>query len=305
MKRPLLLVALLYVGGILLAGLIPLSPLLLLPGSLGLAVLALTWSRVRLGLLYALPVLAGWTNCTLQTAIISPHDLRRILGEQPDIVTIRGTLREPPVQRVFEHNEEESWRTLARIDVTALRPNRKAWQPAAGRLAVTTRGTLSTNIFAGQTVEITGVIGPPKIAAAEGTFDYRAYLKEQGIYYHLQAASESDWQVITSPSAPPLADRFRAWARQALALGLPVEDESLRLEWALALGWKTALTEAVSEPFVQAATYHIFAVDGLRMAIIFGIFFGLLRVFGLPRPVCGLILLPVIWFYTALTGWPA
>ena len=305
MKRPLLLVALLYVGGILLAGLIPLSPLLLLPGSLGLAVLALTWSRVRLGLLCALLILAGWTNCTLQTAIISPHDLRRILGEQPDIVTIRGTLREPPVQRVFEHNEEESWRTLARIDVTALRPNRKAWQPAAGRLAVTTRGTLSTNIFAGQTVEITGVIGPPKIAAAEGTFDYRAYLKEQGIYYHLQAASESDWQVITSPSAPPLADRFRAWARQALALGLPVEDESLRLEWALALGWKTALTEAVSEPFVQAATYHIFAVDGLRMAIIFGIFFGLLRVFGLPRPVCGLILLPVIWFYTALTGWPA
>jgi len=46
MKRPLLLVALLYVGGILLAGLIPLSPLLLLPGSLGLVVLALTWSRV-------------------------------------------------------------------------------------------------------------------------------------------------------------------------------------------------------------------------------------------------------------------
>jgi len=53
---------------------------------------------------------------------------------------------------------------------------------------------------------------------------------------------------------PPLADRFRDWARRALALGMPVEDESLRLEWALTLGWKTALTEEVSEPFVQAAT---------------------------------------------------
>jgi hypothetical protein len=51
-----------------------------------------------------------------------------------------------------------------------------------------------------------------------------------------------------------LADRFRAWAREALARGLPVEDESLRLEWALTLGWKTALAEEVSEPFVQAAT---------------------------------------------------
>ena len=287
------------------SNLIPLSPLLLLTSSLGFAVLALAWSQVRLPLLYALIVVTGRTNCALRTVIISPYDLRLLLGEQPEIVTVRGTLREAPVQRVFEQNEQESWRTLARIDATGLRIIRKSWQPAAGRLAVTTRGMLSTNIFAGQTVEVTGVAALPKIAVAEGTFDYRAYLNEQGIYYHLQAASEGDWRVITSPRAPPLADRFRAWARQALSLGLPVEDESLRLEWALSLGWKTALTEEVAEPFVQAATYHIFAVDGLRMAIIFGILFGLLRVLGMPRAACGLLLLPVIWFYTALTGWPA
>src|SRR5689334_6310258 len=110
---------------------------------------------------------------------------------------------------------------------------------------------------------------------------------------------------MSSPAQRPLADRFRTWARQALARGLPAEDESLRLEWALTLGWKPALTEEVSEAFVQAATYHIFAVDGLRMAIIFGIFFGLFRALGLPRAVCGVGLIPLIWFYVALTGWPA
>ena len=86
---------------------------------------------------------------------------------------------------------------------------------------------------------------------------------------------------------------------------MPVEDESLRLEWALTLGWKTALTEEVSEPFVQAATYHIFAVDGLRMAIIFGICFGLFRALGFPAPCAGWCCCPLIWFYVALTGWPA
>src|SRR5262249_39883329 len=121
----------------------------------------------------------------------------------------------------------------------------------------------------------------------------------------LQTAGESDWQILSSPRKPPLADRFRSWALRALAMGMPVEDESLRLEWALTLGWKTALTEEVSEPFVQAATYHIFAVDGLRMAIVFGICFGLLRALGMPRSICGLILIPLIWFYVALTGWPA
>src|SRR2546428_2956797 len=39
-----------------------------------------------------------------------------------------------------------------------------------------------SNFFAGQTVEITGVVRPPKVAAAEGTFDYRSYLKQLGIY---------------------------------------------------------------------------------------------------------------------------
>ena len=305
MKRPLVLVALLYVAGILIARVVSLPPFLLLGSALGLAALALAWAAARPWLLCALMVVTGWTNHTLHTAILSPHDLRRILGDQPAIVTVRGTVRETPVQRVFEREETESWRTLARIEVTALQVNRKSWQPAAGQIAVTTRGTLSTNIFAGQTVEITGVVSLPKIAFAEGTFDYRAYLREQGIYYHLQAASDSDWRVLASPPAPPLADRFRAWARQALARGLPVEDESLRLEWALTLGWKTALTEQISEPFVRAATYHIFAVDGLRMAIIFGIFFGLFRVLRLPRAACGLVLIPLIWFYTALTGWPA
>ena len=305
MKRPLLPVALLYVGGILIAGLISLPPLFLLVASLSLASLAWAWPRARLVGLCTLLVLTGWTNHTLRTAILSPHDLRRILGEQPEIVTLRGTVRETPVQRVYEHNQQESWRTMARIDVTALRLNRQSWQPATGRMAVTTRGILSTNFFAGQEVEITGVAGRPKIAAADGTFDYRAYLNQLGIYYQLQAASEQDWRIVSSPSRPPLADRFRDWARRALASGLPVEDESLRLEWALTLGWKTALTEEVSEPFVQAATYHIFAVDGLRMAIIFGIFFGLFRLLRLPRDVCGLVLIPLIWFYAALTGWPA
>jgi competence protein ComEC len=305
MKRPLVPVALAYAGGILVALLIPLPPWPLLVLSLGVAALALVWARGRAEALCLLLVLAGATNYAARTAILSPHDLRLILRSQPEIVTLRGMLRETPVQRVVERGQEESWRTMAQVDLEAIRLNRQLWQPAAGRVAVTTLGLLSTNIFAGQQVEITGVAASPKGAAAEGMFDYRAYLKQQGIYYHLHAASEQDWRVLSTPPRPPLADRFRAWARQALALGLPAEDESLRLEWALSLGWKTALTEEVSEPFIQAATYHIFAVDGLRMAIVFGIFFYGLRALGLPRPWCGLLLLPVIWFYTALTGWPA
>jgi hypothetical protein len=182
MKRPLVPVALLYVGGILIALLMPVPPLFLLAASLGLAALTLAWARGRLVGLCTLIVLTGWTNHTLRTAIFSPYDLRRILGEQPDIVTVRGTVREAPTQRVYARGQQESWRTMARVEVTALRRNRRSWQPAAGRMAVTTQGILSTNFFVGQEVEITGVAGRPRIAAAEGTFDYRAYLDHLAEY---------------------------------------------------------------------------------------------------------------------------
>ncbi|HEV2208101.1 MAG TPA: ComEC/Rec2 family competence protein [Verrucomicrobiae bacterium] len=304
MKRPLLLVLLPYVGGVLFADMV--SPSLVLPLGCALAAVAaaIAWDRGRPWLLYVVCFLVGWANASFHTAAISPNDLRALLGQEPHLALVRGVVEETPTIRVYEQGEQQSWRTLARLRVTALCLDKQNWQPAHGQIAVTTPAPL-TNVFAGQDVEVSGVAALPRLAVAEGTFDYRAYLKQQGIYYHLQADTAEDWQILRSPASPPLADRFRTWARQVLARGLPGEDESLRLEWALTLGWKPALTEEVSEPFVRAATYHIFAVDGLRMAIIFGIFFGLFRALGIPRSVSGLVLLPLIWFYVALTGWPA
>ncbi|HEY5912650.1 MAG TPA: ComEC/Rec2 family competence protein [Verrucomicrobiae bacterium] len=304
MKWPLLRAALLYVAGVLLGSAVHASVYLLLALSFAVVGTALAWARLRPSLLLGVMLLAGWTNYTLQTAVISPHDLRRILSGDPQLATIRGVIAETPSLRVFELGETPVWRTLARIEVSAVRLDKQQWQPGSGRIAVATPGTL-TNLFGGQEVEVFGVVAYPKGPIAEGTFDYRAFLAEQRVYYRLKADSEQDWTIIRSPRVAPLADRFRTWARGVLARGLPAEDESLRLEWALTLGWKTALDEESSEPFIRAATYHIFAVDGLRMAIVFGILFGLLRACNVPRAICGLGLLPLIWFYVALTGWPA
>ena len=57
--------------------------------------------------------------------------------------------------------------------------------------------------------------------------------------------------------------------------------------------------------FLRSSTFHIFAVDGLRIAIISGILIGLLRVLTTPRVWCGLLAIPLILAYAALTGWPA
>ena len=305
MKRPLGLVTLSYGGGLLLGEFFQPSLSLLFSISLGLAGAALSSARLRGYLIWPLLILTGWTNLVRHEVVISPRDLRIIGGGASALATVRGNLIETPRRQSFERDTTESFRTMARLEINELREG-AGWQPAVGRIMVTTAGILPDSIYEGQAVEISGVLAPPAGPPAEGLFDYRAWLQRQGIYSELRAGSSNDWKVVAAGNArPPWSDSFRNQARGVLARGLPVQDESLRLEWALSLGDKTVLTEKVAEPFVHAATYHIFAVDGLRLAILFGIFFISFRTLRLPRFVCGLLLIPMIWFYTALTGWPA
>jgi len=305
MKRPLLIVALTYVGGVATANFFEVRLTLLFGLSLVLASATLGWARTRPHLLWPLVFFAGWTNLATRTATLSPYDLRRIVGEQIEYVTLRGTLLETPTQRLYERDEKESWRSLSRMRVTELRRGTNNL-PAFGSVAASTPRLLDASFFKGQTVEVTGVIRPPKGPAAEGLFNYRAYLGRHGIYHQLDVESTNDWQIVsapTSPRGPPFSDRFRDWAQRTLARGLPLEDESLRLVWAMALGWKTALTDEVSEPFMRSGTMHIFAISGLHIALIAGILVNLLRVARIPRTACGWVVIPLLWFYTAATGW--
>jgi ComEC/Rec2-related protein len=303
MKRPLLPVALCYVSGLLLAEWVQ-PPLVLLFGVAFLLLLpALLWSRARPFLLWPLVVVVGWTNLVSRTAVISPHDLRTLLGKEPALVTVRGTLLETPSLRIHGRAGREFERTLATVRVTAL-ARREQWQPAHGRIMVTTKSALPDAFFAGREVEISGVLAPPPRPIAPGLFDYRNYLSRQGIYYQLKADSPGDWHAVdAAPAALPFTERFLAWAQRTLARGLPEQDEPLRLLWAMTLGWKTALSGEVNEPFMKSGTMHIFAISGLHIALIAGILVSLLRVARVPRAWCGVVVIPLIWFYTGATGW--
>ena len=261
--------------------------------------------KVRGWLLWPLLAVVGWVNMARHEAMVSPWDMRSIVAGKSELVTLRARLMEAPTLRVFVRDEKESWRAHALVEVAAIQRSAE-WQTASGLVAVVTPGVLASNYFTGRTVELTGILRAPPGPPAEGLFDYRAFLAWQGIYFQLHCADTNDWRLIApanSQAEPPLADRFLAWSQRTLARGLPVEDEELRLLWAMTLGWKTALTDEVSEPFMRSGTMHIFAISGLHIALIAGILVAVLRAAQLPRGACGAIIVPVIWFYTAATGW--
>src|SRR5258708_322422 len=167
MKRPLVPVALAYAGGILLAHWLELPAIPLLVVALLFVAAAFASKSLRPWILWPLLLLTGWVNLALHTACLSPNDLRRLLGNEAGIVTFRGVLHETPSQRVFERDEMETLRTIARLEVSAIRFKGQDWRAASGRLAISTPG-LITNFFAGQIVEITGVANRPRIAPAPG-----------------------------------------------------------------------------------------------------------------------------------------
>jgi len=261
MKQPLLFVALSYAGGVLLAEYIKLPLNLLFTLSFLLLFAALSCTRARTWLICPLLLLVGWTNMARITTTLDPYDLRVLKGDSPALVTIRGKLADTPSPRTFIRNNQERYRTMAELKVSHLLEHGKPECTAAsGLILVTTPGFLPTGYFAGNEVEIAGVLAPPPRASAEGLFDYAAYLRRQGIHYQLKAEGTNDWRLVAGAPREPFSDRFLDWAQRTLARGLPAEDESLRLLWAMSLGWKAGLTNETYEPFMRSGTMHIFAI---------------------------------------------
>ncbi len=304
-----LMVTLLYLGGILACHFIasfgnrlPLWPLLI--ATLAVAATAIVLARLRSALLALSLVLAGAANLARVTDLTSPLDLRQQTSEEPQLVSIRGRLLETPIHRVYSHQDEVTHRTQAELRVEAVRVQNADWQPVFGVVAVSTSGILGPDFFAGREVEIEGVLRGPNGPAAPGGFDYAAYLQQRSIYRQLQCSAD-DWQTLHAARSLPIADRFATWARAMMARGLPEEDRPLQLLWAMVLGWRTALTGEVSEPFMRSGTMHVFAISGLHIALIAGLLVAVLRVGRVPRKYCALIVIPLIWVYTGVTGWQA
>ena len=152
MRRPLVPVAIFYAGGILLARNVEFSHWLSLAVACVLLVCALSWRRGRPLVLGAFIVCVGATGYGLHTAPLSRFDLRRMVGTNSVLATVRGRLTETPTARVAELDGKV--RCVSRIEVKQVRwDGEESWRMAVGQVVVSTPGEL-TNWFRGEEVEV-------------------------------------------------------------------------------------------------------------------------------------------------------
>ena len=147
-------------------------------------------------------------NFAARTAVVSPADLRVVRAPGPAMVTVRGTLAETPRLKIIQRDDQEKWRSVARVRVREIRRDHDPdFQPAAGEVLVATPDVLGPDFFAGQPVEISGVMARPPPPLAEGLFDFRDYLATRGIYYQVKTESTNDWKLLEPQRGKAAAHR--------------------------------------------------------------------------------------------------
>ena len=306
-KYPLLRPALALASGIFFASQLPLVWQAGFAAAAVLAFVASVWRSQRGLLLLAFWMFIGASLFSLRYDVRDPTDLRVLLGGEPQLIRVAGSLSGDPERRVLERDGETRYRTTARVSVREIQRDGVIWEQAHGDVAISTTGFVPDYFVAGAHVEVFGVMSNPQGPEAPGLFDFEQYLKWQRIFFVLRADTTNDWRLVRQAegwSAAALYRAFNNWARGTLQRGIPY-DENTRLLWAMVLGWKPGLTNEISEPFMRTGTLHVFAISGLHIAMIAGMLVKFLRLFGLSRKAAGAIAIPIIWFYAAATGWQA
>ncbi len=87
-----------------------------------------------------------------------------------------------------------------------------------------------------------------------------------------------------------------------MGLGLDDSETAANLNRAILLGERSLIPKEELDAFVAAGTIHVFAISGLHVMLVAGSLSLILSLCGVPVRTAGVILLPVLWLYVAITG---
>ena len=290
-RHPLVGAALAAISGILAAEFvpIPLPPLFV--------VLTLTavvsLIRPRTGLTYSLLGAAFFTMHLAQLNDAPGKQLSARLGDRARAVTVSGTVASEPK---FSPNDFTTF--LLRLQAIDL-GGRQESCPA------TIQARWKGNPQLGDKIRLRGLLETIPPSRNPGEFDLRAYLARADVYNSVFARYPEDGTILETGSGGFVrrrAARARDWMRATLTRGLDDSPEVAALINGMALGLRHETPDDIEEPFQQTGTLHLFAVAGLHVGIVAQLLWILALLLRLPRPAAAALIIPCLFFYSAITG---
>jgi competence protein ComEC len=137
-----------------------------------------------------------------------------------------------------------------------------------------------------------------------GEFDMRAYLARHDVRRMLFVRYLEDAMLIRHGGNPVLraTKKSRSWMQNALCRGLENAPEVQTFLSGIVLGLRHQAPEEIEEPFQQTGTLHLFAVAGLHVGIVATLLWMLATLAQLSRKTAAAIIIPLLFFYAAVTG---
>ena len=232
------------------------------------------------------------------------NDLSYTADEMPQPVWIRGVVVDVLGFRPGRAEDDPGF-SRGVLEIVQISSN-EGWQPASGRAMVTVSGECP-QLRAGAVVEAAGGLALVAQPLNPGEFDYRAYLRGQGIRLRFSVDDPSGLWAAQSGMRLSLRDHWsrligfvRGWSQKTLA-GV-FSPTTAPLASALLLGRREGVDPDVNDAFARTGTTHLLAISGLHMQVLAIALGFLLRACGVGRRKTFATVIGATVGYTILVG---
>ena len=157
----------------------------------------------------------------------------------------------------------------------------------------------------GDELALFGTFQPIEPLRNPGEFDMRAYLARRDVKNLFIVRYPENGRILAPGSGFSIlraAARSREWMQRMLSRDLEDSPDVVGLICGTSLGLRHQTHDDIEEPFQQTGTLHLFAVAGLHVGIVARLLWTFAMVLRLPRKVATALIIPLLFFYAAITG---
>jgi competence protein ComEC len=242
---------------------------------------------------------AGWHHW--RWSIVGADHIVRFAEETPQPVHLVGRLVDQPW--VVPRKEQELPvaiaqfdRTLATLECHTLVSGPRE-ETVSGRVRLEINGHL-VNGGVGDEVDVVGLLARPAGPRNPGAFDFRRYLRSDGLYATLHCTEPDDLRIVHEGGnrIRRMQARLRARAEEVIERNL--SDRTAPVGVALLLGTRTAIPEELRTAFAESGTMHILAISGSNVGILAGLLWLVSHLAGLGRTASVCLILAGVLAYS-------
>lgn len=203
---------------------------------------------------------------------------------------------------VVEEPRFDEGSVVYRVNAEVVETGEGRFPVGGGLLVRVYHGDEAPGYWYGERLRLRGEIVEPKGRRNPGGFDYRLYLKTQGLEALMylqphQVDSVGDGEVGWLAST---AFSLRSRMVEGIETNLPSPHAELLT--AILFGQRHRLPENIQENFTRAGAGHLMAVSGLHVGLVAGLIFFLLKPFGRNSIPVTILAVLLLFFYAYITG---